>query len=540
MKQKICIVLAYSPTNLLSNQGILRLLLSLVKTEKFRNRIVIATACWSHRQLKEVLLEAKISLTDIEIILSSRVQPLTITLFSIIYKFYNRLKRKNINKKGRFQQALTKISSHLPKFAAKNFIFLIISTPISAIICTIKATILIYKQIKLVATKKLKLNNSGTQQVYPSEKKTKKDKILKKLKNVKNKLQITKSIKLHIKTIYNHIKTSEFEKLIKKINRRKNIDICYVPAAFLLDVHSIKKPVVLAVPDIVFLENPTLFIEETYENSYSHHTIKKNLASKASLLCYSDYVKTSHLIDPYKINKDKINVIKHGNTSLSQHLKNNPIEILQQFQKEKLNHDTYLSNYHLPSMKFLFYSSQVRPHKNILNLIKSYALLLRRRFINVKLILTGNLERNKELSDYVLKNRLQYDVISFYDIPDEVLAALNQCAICAVNPSLFEGGFPFTFSEAYSMGTPSVMSRIPVVLEEIEDKKLQELMLFDPYNIEDIADKIEWAIHNREELYQLQKPLYEKFMERSWEKVAGEYLNYFDETAAREKASHVH
>ena len=121
-------------------------------------------------------------------------------------------------------------------------------------------------------------------------------------------------------------------------------------------------------------------------------------------------------------------------------------------------------------------------------------------------------------------------MLSLNNVPSPVLAALNHLAICAVNPTFFEGGFPFTFSEAYSVGTPSVMGAIPVTLDKVINPKLRKHMLFDPTNIEDMVEKIDWAIHHRDELLMLQKPLYERIHSRTWEMVANEYLQVFEDT----------
>jgi glycosyltransferase involved in cell wall biosynthesis len=107
-----------------------------------------------------------------------------------------------------------------------------------------------------------------------------------------------------------------------------------------------------------------------------------------------------------------------------------------------------------------------------------------------------------------------------------VLASLYCLACLAVNPTLFEGGFPFTFTEAYSVGTPSLLSDIAMVRERLADRenetgRLQERMLFDPMNPLDLADKIRWAVANREELLALQQGLFETFP--TWEQVAKQY-----------------
>ncbi|MOA23483.1 hypothetical protein D3C78_1441060 [compost metagenome] len=101
-------------------------------------------------------------------------------------------------------------------------------------------------------------------------------------------------------------------------------------------------------------------------------------------------------------------------------------------------------------------------------------------------------------------------------------------AKCSVNPTLFEGGFPFTFSESYSVGTPSVMSDIPVIRSEIDSDALKDLMLFDAHNPYSIAQKIIWAVDNSEKLFIEQDALYQKFSMRDWSRVVDEYKQVFN------------
>ena len=105
------------------------------------------------------------------------------------------------------------------------------------------------------------------------------------------------------------------------------------------------------------------------------------------------------------------------------------------------------------------------------------------------------------------------------------MAAFCHLATLAVNSTLFEGGFPFTFSEAMSVGTPSLLSKIPVVEEVITDPNMQSYMLFDPYNLDEIVEKICWGIDNRDTLYQIEKPLYDEMKKRTWGDVATDYYN---------------
>ncbi len=107
-----------------------------------------------------------------------------------------------------------------------------------------------------------------------------------------------------------------------------------------------------------------------------------------------------------------------------------------------------------------------------------------------KLILTAQFQYDKRIQTFIDDNGLHADVLSLHSVPNKVLAALYHLASLSVTPTNFEGGFPFTFSEAYSVGTPSIMSRIPVVQEVIDDPELQDLMTFNPLDVDDIANKM--------------------------------------------------
>jgi len=72
------------------------------------------------------------------------------------------------------------------------------------------------------------------------------------------------------------------------------------------------------------------------------------------------------------------------------------------------------------------------------------------------------------------------------------------------------------------------MARIAVTEEVVTDPELQNLMLFDPYDWEDMAARIEWALQNKESLLERQLKLYERLAERSWKTVVNEYVAILD------------
>jgi hypothetical protein len=60
-----------------------------------------------------------------------------------------------------------------------------------------------------------------------------------------------------------------------------------------------------------------------------------------------------------------------------------------------------------------------------------------------------------------------------------------------------------------------------MVREKIVDPKLKEMMIFDPLDPQDLADKILWGVEHRKDLIEAQRGVFEAFP--SWEMVAMSY-----------------
>ena len=161
-------------------------------------------------------------------------------------------------------------------------------------------------------------------------------------------------------------------------------------------------------------------------------------------------------------------------------------------------------------------------------LLKAYEYLLRKCYLKHKLFLTGSPEHQLEVQQFVINHRLQNDVIFLNRLTVSELAACYKLADLAVNPTLSEGGLPFTFSEALSVGTPVVMSRIPVAEEVLTDRHMQDVTFFDPFDYLDCARRIEWAVSHREELLEIQNKVFVKFTKRTWSDVVTEHIRVLD------------
>jgi len=333
--------------------------------------------------------------------------------------------------------------------------------------------------------------------------------------------------------IVDRIRSRELNAVISMINNRADIGVWYVPSMFWPEVAGIKGKIVMAAPDIVFYEHPGQFTSKYDVRAYER--ILESVGHADHLICYSDHVKSAHFVERNGIPADRITVIRHGFVDLrsaeAAASREEALDVLHRhIRKRKAELPEYLQGFRFDDVPFFFYSSQDRPHKNIEGLIKAYEKVLRESFRPAKLIATANLAANPRVSAFIADRGLQADVLSLKSVPNSVLAALYRLAALSVTPTLFEGGFPFTFSEAYSVGTPSIMSNIPVVREIVTDPELFDLMTFDPMDINSMAAKMVWGLDNRDALLAAQKPLYERLAARNWSVAAEEYLEVLRQT----------
>lgn len=539
--KNIGIFIGYAPEQPIKNQGIGRLMNFIINGILERNdtKIVIACPGWYKEILNDFLADHEIDANKIEV-LSTKRTPIILHIRNIISKLIkhaNNIGTSTSTVKSNPKKATFYLRSSIIfglriifRWLSMSSVPLFLLTGIGLFLSGILFSPLIVSAF--IALLMIKLSKLVSRNMEAIDKKNRFTKYL------TSPLALLKNNPF-ANLAYEELRKSEFNKLITIINQRTDIPVWFVPSLFWPEVKEIKAKKVIAAPDIVFLDFPSLFLDFSYTISYQ--VIEKTLQIGDHFICYSDYVKQKHLVEAFCVPPNKISVIEHGVIELNNYLEKNQninnetlrdsaLQILREYQTKCLT-STYLSDYDFSSTRFIFYSSQIRPHKNFLNLIKAYEILLRKRYLNIKLIVTADYFRYDEIRDYILSHNLQYDIISLPSIPSKVLAALNHLAVCAVNPTLFEGGFPFTFNEAYSVGTPSVMSNIPVVSPNIQTKELREAMLFDPYDLEDMVNKIEWGVKNHEKLFELQAPLFQEFKQRTWKVVATDYINLLSQFA---------
>lgn len=343
--------------------------------------------------------------------------------------------------------------------------------------------------------------------------------------------------------LFDRMQEKELRRMWSKLKAVEDIRAWYCPTAFWPAFHNIKAPRLMCVPDVVLCDFPVGFSGVGGDRFLrTFEAVETAIRGGKYFVTYSETVKWNTLVDRYNVPANNVAVIQHATNSLD------ALVNIHGFEKGdvpsrvfcqgllvdallKSGNYAYAANFSNLNVKFLFYASQLRPNKNVLLLLRAYEHLLRKRYLGHKLLLTGSPATMPEIWRFVIEHRLEGDVLFLHGLSISELAACYKLADIAVNPTLSEGGCPFTFTEALSVGTPVVMSRIPVTLEVLADAELGRLTFFDPYSWKDCADRIEWAVNHREELLEIQKVAYQDLSRRTWSNVVREHLEVLEKIA---------
>ena len=353
-------------------------------------------------------------------------------------------------------------------------------------------------------------------------------------------------------TGYDELRSREFKKLIREINHHKKVKVWLSPFASWDEVKLIKARTVVVMPDIVFFDFPARYHQ-------TRRIIQKMMSSFSTadhIVTYSQYVKMEHLVKKCDIPKEKISVIHHAATHNERFFSTNNMKyesllILnayrEEYQKKYIDlykaidwshlggvekfifeNMRYAAGLNYEDLTYIIFPTQARPNKNFRTLFEAIDQLIHVYKEDIKLILTTDINY---LVDYkfIERKHLERNIVILSRVPNRVLVALNCMAACSVNPTLFEGGFPFPFTEAFSVGTPSVMGDIPVVREFEIPERIADKMLYSPYDAYDLAKKVRWAIHHKKQLYSLEKPFFDRYASRSWEDVADDYFHLMEQ-----------
>jgi glycosyltransferase involved in cell wall biosynthesis len=316
-----------------------------------------------------------------------------------------------------------------------------------------------------------------------------------------------------IRKLAQKIVDDQKEMLISQCNQTDFIWI--VPSPHQNLISKLRNKVILIVPDLVHVEYPFAFSTDlTKRDAELKNLISefKNTISLASkVITYSSHVKFKQVLPLGTHSEDQIRVVPNANT--------------RQFVEVDIEGTLATS---LKSKNYFFYPTQIRPYKNLENLVFAlYLLNLKRQEEGnspVELYLTSEESQLESIQNLLRIFELEDLVKVTGKLSGTQMSEFYKGAIAGISPSWHEGGFFFfQISEAWDSNTPCIFSNTSANRELLPEGSLT--YTFDPGNVQEIADKMEFVIQNRDEVLRLQKHELSGLFQRSWKQVGLEIIN---------------
>ncbi len=248
---------------------------------------------------------------------------------------------------------------------------------------------------------------------------------------------------------------------------------------------------IMTIHDVSHERYPEWFSKNYYR---FYHYMMPRIGKKAhAVLTVSEFSK-KEIVDTLGINAQKIHVV-HSNVPF--HNKPSKEEILSFTRNPEAE-------------RYILAVSSMDPRKNFIRLVEAFDKIKDK---SVKLYIIGMSFKAFNTPD--LQKLIGENVHLPGYIPDEKLQTMYQNALLSVYPSLYEG-FGLPPLESMTYGCPVINSDIPALREVSQDAALY----VDPYNVEDITQKIEQLLVDEPLRKELQEKGLQQIKKYSWDKSA--------------------
>ena len=248
--------------------------------------------------------------------------------------------------------------------------------------------------------------------------------------------------------------------------------------------------------------------------AYAGFMLRRAVASADHIITVSHHTKKD-LIEYFHADPEKITSIPLGMDSGLREMTEG--ELAPAFEKLRVK-------YSLPEFFFL-YVGLMKPHKNVLWLVRIFRKLKAEGKVQAALVLVGKKDKRYPKEQEELETLVSNeDVIHLPSVAYDELQVLYNQALALIHPSLYEG-FGLTPLEAMACGTPVITTRAASIPEVVGDAAIQ---------IETETEKPLWdAIIRMEQDPQLRESLRQKGLERAklfcWKETARQTAEVYEQ-----------
>lgn len=296
-----------------------------------------------------------------------------------------------------------------------------------------------------------------------------------------------------------------FDRLISGSMKNAKFDLMHSTAHF--TVKGFEDRTVLTIHDLIFMRDPD------YYNKKFVDLVRSCVGKVRKIIAVSHTTKLDILEQFPFIPEDRIDVVYAGARKDCVQVKN--LLALKDFKRNFFGDENF---------KYILYFGSFTKRKNISNVIKAYALLVKKNRIEHKLVLGGKPAENYDQTIALIASLgLQDSIVVKNYVDDSVVSELYSAADAFVFPSYYEG-FGLPVIEAMQCGCPCVVSNVSSLKELFSGAAL----MVDPDSIESIAGAIDKLLSDpllREKYRELG---FAKAKEFSWEKTAKDTLRVYE------------
>ncbi|MBI5413641.1 glycosyltransferase family 4 protein [Candidatus Peregrinibacteria bacterium] len=271
-----------------------------------------------------------------------------------------------------------------------------------------------------------------------------------------------------------------------------------------------RKPSVVTIHDLTINLYPGRKFNNWRSRFGYHLTINSIVNRSRRVIAVSEHTKRD-VVKFLKTDPAKIGVIHEGVNPQFHHIANTVI--IENFR-----------NKNGLTKPYILYTGVWRSHKNLVNLIKAFAVLKHKYKFEGWLVITGKEDPwYPEVKQTVAEERLEGEVRFTGLVPDEDLVLLYNAALLYVLPSFYEG-FGLPALEAFACGIPvcaAQSSSLPEVCGE------GNAVFFNPHDASDMAQKMASVYTDRAKREELVTRGYARLKDFSWDKMAIETLEIY-------------